>query len=335
MKRFALAIFIVVSWLILIGTAAAQSPLGDGWPAQTALFNDALFMARVAPFIIALGIIAGIIQARMVLRQGGDAIIGEQVRRHDVSTVVAHWSNAIGVILALSTGALVLRWISYRPQELRLLFIIHYVGASLMLFGIFNHLSRHGVSGGTGLIPKSFGVIRDLIGELFEYLGVFGPEEAVLRIPWPKGIRQPIAKYVRALLGYKPSQSGKYLATEQTLSYPPWAILMVIIVTTGVIKLLKYIYAIPGSWVTTATGLHDLATIAIGVMLVLHLLPLLLVPANWPLLLSMFKTTVSREYVQERHPAWYKKLKTIEESRPAPVQTPGPEYGVIQTADAD
>jgi cytochrome b subunit of formate dehydrogenase len=334
MKRFALAIFIVVSWLILIGTAAAQSPLGDGWPPQTALFNDALFMTRVAPFIIALGIVVGIIQARMAIRRGGDALIGEQVRRHDVSTVIAHWSNAIGVILALTTGALILRWIAYRPQELRLLFIIHYVGAALMLFGIFNHLARHGVSGGTGLIPKSFSVLRDLIGELFEYIGVFGPKEAVLRIPWPKGLRQPIAKYVRALLGYKPDHAGKYLATEQTLSYPPWAILMAVIVVTGVIKLLKYMYAIPGSLVTTATALHDLATIAIGVMLILHLLPLLLVPANWPLLLSMFKTTVPQSYVKERHPAWYKKLSVVQ-SRPEPVMAAGSEYGGIQPADAD
>lgn len=334
MKRFAVATFILLSWLGLIGTAMAQTGSGEGWPPQTALFKDAIFLARLAPFIIALGIMVGIVQARRAIqRGGGDIVQGDRVQRHDLSTVIAHWSNAAGVILALASGAVVLRWVDYRP-ELRLVFIIHYVGAALMLFGIFNHLSRHGVSGGTGLIPKSFSVLRDLIGELFEYLGVFGPKEAVLRIPWPAGLRQPIARYVKALLGYKGSRTGKYLATEQTLSYPPWAILMAVIVVTGVIKLLKYLYALPGPVVTTATALHDLATIAIGVMLILHLLPLLLVPANWPLLLSMFKTTVPRKYVEERHPAWYAKLK-VRESRPEPVRTGGPEYGAMQTADAD
>jgi len=261
-KRFVLPLTIILSWLVLIGTASAQTADGEGWPAPSALLSDTLFMARVAPFIIALGIIVGIFQARMaILKNGGDAIMGEKVRRHDLSTVTAHWSNAIGVILALLTGAIVLRWVDFGP-DLRLIFVIHYVGATLILYGIFNHLSRHGVSGGTGLIPKSFSVLRDLIGELFEYAGAFGPKEAALRISWPKGFRQPVAKYVRGLLGYKEGRTGKYLATEKALSYPVWFILMTVVVVTGLIKLMKYIYTVPGSVVTTATTLHDLAAIS-------------------------------------------------------------------------
>lgn len=334
MKRFALPVTIFLSWLVLIGAASAQTPGGEGWPPPSGLFNDALFLARVAPFIIALAIVVGIFQARMAIQKGGgDAILGDTVRRHDISTVIAHWTNAIGVILSLTTGALILRWVDYRP-DLRLAFIIHYVGSSLILFGIFNHLSRHAVSGGTGLIPKSFGVIRDLIGELFAYAGMFGPKEAALRIPWPKAIRQPIAKYVRAILGYKESQTGKYLSTEQILSYPVWAILMGVIVVTGIIKLLKYIYVIPGSMVTTATAIHDLATIAISVMLIFHLLPLLIVPANWPLLGSMFKTTVPKKYVDERHPLWYKKLTATPSRKKEAAITTSAEPGSPQTADA-
>jgi cytochrome b subunit of formate dehydrogenase len=335
-KRFALALFILLSWLILIGTAAsAQTPTGGGFPPQSVLFNDALFLARAAPFIVALGILAGIVQARAAAQGGGDAIVGERVRRHDLSTVVAHWANAAGVILGLATGAIVLRWVDYRP-ELRLVFIIHYAGAALMLFAIFNHLTRHGVSGGTGLIPKRLNVIRDLIGELLEYAGVFGPAGAVLRIPWPKAIRQPIARYARALLSYQESRAGKYLATEQTISYPPWAILMGLIVVTGLIKVLRYVYVIPNPVVATATAIHDVTTIAIGVMLIIHLLPLLLIPANWPLLLSMFRTTVPRKYVEERHPAWYRELKTPQ-SREEPDTVTSPErseHGPAQTVDA-
>lgn len=334
MKRFALALFILLSWLILIGTAvSAQTPTGEGWPPQSVLFNDALFLARAAPFIVALGILVGIVQARAAAQGGGDAIVGERIRRHDLSTVVAHWSNAVGVILGLATGAIVLRWVDYRP-ELRLVFLIHYVGAALMLFGIFNHLARHGISGGTGLIPKRLSVLRDLIGELLEYAGLFGPEGAVLRVPWPKGIREPIARYARALLGYQTSQTGKYLATEKTMSYPPWAILMGLILVTGLIKLLRYVYAVPSSLVATATAIHDVATIAIAVMLLLHLLPLLLVPANWPLLLSMFRTTVPRKYVEERHPAWFKRLSATQtQEEPARAASPG--RPTVRTADVD
>jgi cytochrome b subunit of formate dehydrogenase len=324
---------IVLSWLVLVSTAKAQAPSGEGWPPPSASLSDTLLLAWAAPFIIALGVIVGILQARAaILKGGGDTIIGEKVRRHDLSTVIAHWSNAIGVILALITGAIVLRWVDYRP-DLRFVFVLHYIGSALILFGVFNHLTRHGVSGGTGLIPKSLGVIRDLIGELFAYAGLFGPKEAVFRIPWPKSIRQPLAKYVRALLGYKPAQTEKYLSTEQILSYPVWAILMGVIVVTGLIKLLKYIYVLPGSLVNTATVLHDLSTIAIGVMLISHLLPLLIVPANWPLLGSMFKTTVPKEYVEERHPAWYKRL-TIAPPRPEVTKISNPEPTSAQTVDA-
>jgi cytochrome b subunit of formate dehydrogenase len=307
-KRLALALFILLSWLALMAAAGAQTVGGDGWPPQTPLFTDALFLARATPFLIALGIVVGIVEARAAARGGGDAILGERVRRHDTGTLIAHWMNAFGLILGLVTGAMVLRWTD-RALELRAVFVIHYVGAGLTLFAIFNHLTRHGVSGGTGLIPKSFRILRDLIGELLEYAGLFGPEGAVLRISWPKALRQPVARYVRALLGYKPSDAGKYLATEKTLSYPPWATLIGLIVVTGLIKELKYVYVIPGSVIATATAIHDLTAIAIGVMLIIHLLPLLLVPANWPLLLSMFKTTVPREYVEKRHPVWYKALQ--------------------------
>ncbi|HLF89471.1 MAG TPA: hypothetical protein VI451_11030, partial [Anaerolineales bacterium] len=195
----------------------------------------------------------------------------------------------------------------------RPIFVIHYLGASLTLFAIFNHLTRHGVSGGTGLIPKSFGVLRDLIGELLAYLGLFGPDEAVLKIPWPKAIRTPIARYAKALLGYKESETGKYLSTEQLISYPPWVILIGLIVLTGLIKSLRYTWNIPNTLLVWATGIHDIVAVLIGVMLVIHLLPLLLVPANWPLLLSMFKSTVSVEYVKKRHPKWYRDLKAKQE----------------------
>jgi cytochrome b subunit of formate dehydrogenase len=330
MKRYALALFILFSWLFLIGSAAAQPAAQDGFPPQTALFNDAQFLARAIPFLIGLAILTGILQARAAAVKGGDAILGDKVRRHDMSSIIAHWMNAFGLILGFVTGAMVLRWTG-RAMELRQVFILHYFGAALALFGIFNHLARHGVSGGTGLIPKKLSVIRDMIGELFEYIGLYGPQGAVLRIPWPKAIRQPVARYVTALLGYKPHRHGKYLATEQTLSYPPWSILIGLIVVTGLIKTLKYTYEIPSATLETATAIHDVTAIAIGVMLVIHLLPLLLVPANWPLLLSMFKTTVPRKYVEERHPEWYKQLQASEQSATTVSET-SPEQRAVQTA---
>jgi cytochrome b subunit of formate dehydrogenase len=88
---------------------------------------------------------------------------------------------------------------------------------------------------------------------------------------------------------------------------------------------MKYVYPLPGTLVASATAIHDLAALGVGLMLIIHLLPLLLVPANWPLLLSMFRSTVSRKYVQERHPLWYKKLLAGQGQREkAPEASPEP-----------
>jgi cytochrome b subunit of formate dehydrogenase len=325
MKRWMLPLLVAMSWLFLIGAAFYQTPGGNGSPPQTALFNDANFTARMGPFIMALGIIVGIYEARKATREGS-TIANDSVRRHDSSVIILHWMNAFGLIVGLVSGAIVLRWVD-RPEQLRPIFIIHYLGAGLVLFAVFAHLTRQGVSGGTGLIPKSLGVIRDLIGELFGYLGVFGPDEAVLHIPWPGAIRKPLARYIKALLGYKESNTGKYLATEQMISYPPWAILIGIIVITGLIKMLRYVYPIPNTLVASVTAIHDLAAIAIGLMLVIHLLPLLLVPANWPLLLSIFRTTVPLDYVKKRHPAWYRELTHGATEEPLVVKEPVVEEG--------
>jgi cytochrome b subunit of formate dehydrogenase len=321
MKRLVLPFLVAVCWLALAGVASAQVAAQEGWPPQTAIFNDSRLLALSTPFLIAAGILVGIVQARAAARGlGGDALLGDKVRRHDTGTIIAHWMNAFGMVSCLVTGALLLRW-HERAMDLRTTFIVHYLGAALIIFAIFNHLSRHLVAGGTGLIPKSFRIIPELIGELFEYVGLFGPEGAAFRLPIPKGIRQPIARYVRALLGYKPHDSGKYLATEKILSYPPWSILIGTIVVTGVIKLAKYVYPIPLTWVSAATVIHDLATLWIGIMLIIHMLPLLTVPANWPLLMSIFRSTVPRSYVEHRHPQWYKQML---KKQPQPVEAPAP-----------
>jgi cytochrome b subunit of formate dehydrogenase len=167
-------------------------------------------------------------------------------------------------------------------------------------------------------------------------MGLFGPEGAAFRLPIPKGLRQPIARYVRGLLGYKPHDSGKYLATEKILSYPPWAILIGTIVVTGLIKLAKYVYPIPLTWVSTATIIHDLATLWIGIMLIIHMLPLLTVPANWPLLMSIFRSTVPRSYVERRHAQWYKQLlKKQPQPAEAPVPAPSAAPAATDAASAD
>lgn len=314
MKTGGLIAVIIFSWVYLDGGAFIQQlAASSDSPPQSTLFNDSLFLSRMVPFIIALGIVAGISQARASKKHGGDVegIIGDKVIRHDTGTTITHWMNAVGFIVGLVTGFMILSWVD-TALDLRLIFILHYLAAGLTMFAIFNHLSRHGVTGGTGLIPKKLNDLSELFGELLEYSGLFGPEGAALRIKLPKAIQNSIGRYVKALINYQPSKTGKYLAAEKILSYPAWGVLTTSILVTGLIKTLRTVYSIPDSTVALATTIHDYTALAIGMMLVFHLLPLLTVPANYPLLMSIFRRTVPKDYAEERHPEWYKELKDKE-----------------------
>lgn len=306
-KRGLLIALIIFSWIILIGAVSSQIAADSGSPLQSALFNDSLILARTAPFIIALGIIVGISQARASKKIGGDRIVGDKVVRHDLGTTIAHWMNALGLVIGLATGAMILSWVE-TSLDLRLIFIIHYLGASLIMFAVFNHITRHGITGGYGLIAKKVGVVWESFCELVEYSGLFGSKGAVLRLGWPKFIRNSVGRYVKVLINYHPQTTGKFLAAEKILSYPVWAVLVTSIIVTGLIKALRTVYSFPESIISLSTTIHDITAIAISVMLVFHLLPLLLIPANWPLLMSIFRRTVPKDYVEERHPAWYKQL---------------------------
>jgi thiosulfate reductase cytochrome b subunit len=119
----------------------------------------------------------------------------------------------------------------------------------------------------------------------------------------PPAIRRQLQSALRRF-DIAPDPAGKYLATEKVISYPGWAILVGIVVVTGVIKAFHYLYTLPG-WLRQAmTFLHDGATIFLIIFLALHVAALVLVPRNWALLKSMFTIRVSRGYAEERLPLW-------------------------------
>ena len=51
------------------------------------------------------------------------------------------------------------------------------------------------------------------------------------------------------------------------------------------------------------------------VWLLIHIVPVLIIPANWPMLRSIFTGRVSRRYAEQRHPLWFAEL--LEQPRDA------------------
>lgn len=314
MKRILLAIGVAVFGVLIIAidSAFAQGGTAGGFPDQTELFNDAVLLARVLPFVVVVSIGFGVWQGKVTMRQLKSSPNSPYVIRHDFGTVIAHWTNGIGLMVGMATGLMVLRWLP-RPDEMRSVFDIHYIGASLVLFGVVSHLTQNAVTGGMGLIPRSLRDVRDGLAEMIEYTGIFGPDRAVFGIKLPKAIRTTLSETF-SMFGLKPSSRfGKFLPVEKVFSYTPWAIIIAVIVVTGLIKSFRYLYPIPPTFIAQVSFVHDVFAYASVVMLGLHLAAILLVPRHWALLGSMFNTRVSRQFVEKWHPTWFKELTAREQ----------------------
>jgi hypothetical protein len=81
-----------------------------------------------------------------------------------------------------------------------------------------------------------------------------------------------------------------------------------VVVVTGIIKALRYLYPIPPTFIAAVTTWHDVFSYVAVFMLGIHLAAILLVPRNWPLLVSMLTMRVSRKHVQTWHPLWEQEL---------------------------
>jgi cytochrome b subunit of formate dehydrogenase len=127
-------------------------------------------------------------------------------------------------------------------------------------------------------------------------------------IQLPQGARRSVQPLLRRF-NIVPDYNGKYLATEKVISYTGWAILVGVIVITGLIKSLHYVYGMPGWLRQWSSYLHDGAIYFFIAMLIVHVAALTLVPRNWALLRSMFTTRVSRKYAEEHLPLWAEEAK--------------------------
>lgn len=295
------------------------------------IFANGVLFARAVPFLIGFGIAVGLAQA-MARRRQRDFSTGE-VKRHELSVVIMHWLIFIGMLLLWFTAILMLPGVLFdwaekllgadrlaelentlkvnRPLSLVSLYALHYIGSAVVLFVCFNHLALHLVAGDRGLAPKK-GDTSQALATIIGYSGVYGPEGAVFKISLPKGLRKLLVNGLAAI-GIKLKPAGKYLATERVASYWPAVVLIGILVLTGIIKGIHYLYPIPGSWRQFLTIVHDVTGVVLLVWLILHVAAVVLVPGHWPLLKSMFTTRISRKYVEEHHPRWSEELRAQEE----------------------
>jgi copper ion binding protein len=212
----------------------------------------------------------------------------EVVLRHSSVELAEHWLLAIsGLLLTFSgfgelpmykrymlTQIPGLSWAGDFFINLKIHYLAGIVFVSIMVF----HALYHGWLGHQGLIPRR----GDVRASLITILSMFG-------------------------FGEEP-KSHKYLS-EQRLAYAYLGGVGLILVLTGMVKVIKNlsgVYLSP-AFVTSMTLSHTFATIFFLLGVLAHLAALIF-KVNRPLVKSVFTGEVDLGYIQDRHTIWYNEL---------------------------
>jgi copper ion binding protein len=210
------------------------------------------------------------------------------ILRHSPIELIEHWVLALSGLLLIFSGFgelpmykryMVtqipgLGWVGDFFINLKIHYLAGIVFVSIMVF----HAIFHGWLGHQGLLPQK----GDFKASLITILSMFG-------------------------FGKEP-KSDKYLA-EQRLAYAYLGGVGLILVLTGIVKVLKNLPGVylPPVLITSITLTHTFATIFFLLGVLAHLAALIF-KVNRPLTKSIFTGEVNMEYVKERHTVWYDEL---------------------------
>ena len=243
--------------------------------------SESLFF-DTAPWAIAAAIGAGIILgvARSLLK-GKATIEHGQVARHGGGSFLEHWGTALGIFTliasAIMLGFLFIPSTVEASADVVFPLNMHFIGVVVTLFGGFYFITDYVLTRRySTLIPN----VSDITG------GTIG--KYLLRRKWHYEDR------------YLSSQKSAFLA---------FAVLGAVILATGAIKVAAHIWAIKAPAVGTVTFIHDIFSLLFILLLIVHVLLVVALPAHWPSLKSWITGKVSEDYVKEEHPVWYEDLK--------------------------
>lgn len=222
-----------------------------------------------------------------------------RVVRHSRIELAGHWTIALSGLALLLSGMFELPMaarfgITKLPGfgwsgDFIISLFIHYIASVLFVAASFFHIVYHGLLGERGLLPKK-GDMKASVDVVKSFFG----------------------------LGEEPP-FGKYLP-EQRVAYLAMAVVIGMLILTGLIKTYKNIYApdLSQSLVFWATTLHNLFFVLFILAFVGHIGALILKP-NRPMVRGIFTGAVRLDYARHRHPLW---LADIEPPLPPPGEAP-------------
>jgi cytochrome b subunit of formate dehydrogenase len=143
---------------------------------------------------------------------------------------------------------------------------------------------------------------------------------------------RPIGTTIAYILGLdlrRPAPpTDQFTYYERTISFPTWVVAIGLIIITGVIKAMRYVFPIPGDLLYWISAIHVGAGVLLGMKLLDHL-RYVLAPSRWPLMGAMATGWIPARYVERFHPGWYARLNGASGPAPAspPSSTPTPVAG--------
>lgn len=291
MKPHVLLLLLGVAGL-LAAVAANAALIGSGVQPWGPTLLDNMVFARSIPFLLGLGVATGAAQALVASRVGvPERRADGAVRRFDGATVAMHWVFGLGFLVAIVTGA----WQYLKgvldqgsPIGMPTVYRLHYLGAALMLFGAAHFVTYWLTRGDRSLLVPSGQWIRHLRGLAHELPRVLGGT-------------------LGALLGLNMKRAApageQFTYYEKVISFPTWLLGLALILVTGILKALRYVYPIPDDVLWWASSLHVAAMVILSLKLMDHM-RYVMGPDRWPLFKSMVNGWVSERYVRRKHAAW-------------------------------
>ena len=214
-----------------------------------------------------------------------------RVVRHGWIELAGHWAIALSGLLLLLSGLFELPMAArYKitaipgfgwSGDFIISLYIHYVASVVFIAAAFFHLAYHGLLNDRGLLPRK-GDLKASIDVIKTFFGM--------------GEEPPFDKYL----------------PEQRLAYLGTAVIIGVLVLTGLIKTYKNVYApdLSHAVVFWATTLHNLFFVLFILVFVGHIGAILLKP-NRPMIRGIFTGAVRLDYAKHRHPLWLAEIEPL------------------------
>jgi hypothetical protein len=120
---------------------------------------------------------------------------------------------------------------------------------------------------------------------------------------------------------------------ERLISFPLWELSIGLVMLTGIIKAIRYIYPIPGDVLYWVSAIHVGAGVLLAMKLLDHL-RYVLAPSRYPLMASMWTGWVPARYVERYFPGWYAQLTASSTGAMAPGTAPSASSPAVGTSSA-